>query len=154
MICRCKGNGGSEDSSFHNDPQDILRAWIALEVLSPQGYRREADSTGGDISRIWSLDDEELPWTKGSSGSGKRVCYELILGTINLGPTFEALLGVYGDNRPDMPVENRRSPLASILLELEGRPSEEDASIAISSFAWGASIALRGDLRELAQMIA
>lgn len=33
-------NGTGGDVSLENNPQDILRAWIALEVLSPQGYRK------------------------------------------------------------------------------------------------------------------
>jgi hypothetical protein len=40
--------------------------------------------------------------------------------------------------------------IASILLDKEGRPLEEDTSAAISSFAWGVPIALQGDLRSLA----
>lgn len=76
--------------------------------------------------------------------------YELILGTINLGPAVEALLKLYSDNRPDAPSVSRRSPIASILLDKDGRPLEEDTSFAISSFAWGVPIALEGDLKLLA----
>ncbi len=135
-----------------NETQNILRAWTALEVLSPQGYRRETDLTGGDRSRIASLDNSALPWEAGEkSRPKKRLYYELILGTINLGPAVEALLKLYSDNRPDAPRISRRSPIASILLDKEGRPLEEDTSFAISSFAWGVPIALKGDLKLLAQ---
>ncbi len=41
-------------------------------------------------------------------------------------------------------------PIASILLDKEGRPLEEDTSAAISSFAWGVPIALQGNLKQLA----
>ncbi len=48
-----------------NAPQDILRAWTALEVLSPQGYRRETDLVAGDRTRIARFEDKELPWKLG-----------------------------------------------------------------------------------------
>jgi hypothetical protein len=134
-----------------NKTDDILRAWTALEVLSPQGYRREIDLVAGDKSRIAQLNEGALPWERGErSRPKKRLYYELILGTINLGPAVESLLKVYGDKRPDPPSVSRRSPIASILLDKEGRPLEEDTSFAISSFAWGVPIALNGDLKELA----
>lgn len=134
-----------------NDPQDILRAWTALEVMGPQGYRREADLAGGDRYRIARLDTDQLPWERGEkSRPKKRLYYELILGTINLGPAIESLLKIYTDNRPDTPGMNRRSPIASILLDKKGRPLEEISSIAVSSFAWGVPIALQGDLKRLA----
>ncbi|NOR61566.1 MAG: hypothetical protein GQ535_03605 [Rhodobacteraceae bacterium] len=133
-----------------NDPQNILRAWTALEVLAPQGYRREIDLVGGDKYRIAYL-DRGLPWENGEkSRPNKRLYYELILGTINLGPAVEALLKLYSDSRPDAPSSNRHSPIASILLDKNGCPLDEASSFAISSFAWGVPIALQGDLSLLA----
>jgi len=41
-------------------------------------------------------------------------------------------------------------PLASVLLDKEGRPLDEDNSVAIASFAWGVPVALTGDLTALA----
>ena len=132
-------------------PEDILRAWTALEVLSPSGYRRKTDLAGGDAKRIASIESGPLPWEIGEkSRPKKRLYYELILGTINLGPAIESLLKIYSDNRPDTPRTSSRASLASILADKEGRPLEEDTSFAISSFAWGVPIALSGDLRLLA----
>lgn len=134
-----------------NEPRNILRAWTALEVLSPQGYRRKTDLVGGDVSRIASIENDPLPWEKGEkSRPKKRLYYEVILGTINLGPAIEALLRVYSDARPDMPRTKSYGAIASVLLDKEGRPLEEPNSFAISSFAWGVPIALKGDLRTLA----
>ena len=130
-----------------NEPEDILRTWTALEVLSPHGYRRKTDLAGGDQRRIAPLDNDLLPWEVGEKSIPKRrLYYELILGTINLGPAIEALLKVYSDNRPDAPRTDSRAALASILLDKYGRPLEEDTSFAVSSFAWGVPIALKGDL--------
>lgn len=135
-----------------NHPQDILCAWTALEVLSPQGYRRETDLVAGDKTRIARFENADLPWEKGEkSRPKKRLYYELILGAISLSPAVEALLKLYSDNRPDMPSVKGYCPIASILLDKEGRPLEEDNSIAISSFAWGVPVALKGDLKSLAE---
>lgn len=134
-----------------NAPQDILRAWTALEVLSPQGYKKEADLASGDKSRIARFDERDLPWVLGErSRPKKRLYYELILGAIALAPAVEELLKLYSDNRPDKPSMKGFCPIASILLDKEGRPLEEETSAAISSFAWGVPIALQGDLKSLA----
>ncbi|WP_417681662.1 DEAD/DEAH box helicase [Roseibium sp.] len=134
-----------------NDAQDILRAWTALEVLSPQGYRRETDLVAGDRKKIARFDEAPLPWELGEKSlPKKRLYYELILGAIELAPAVESLLKVYADKRPDKPSMRGHSPVASILLDKDGRPLEEDTGAAISSFAWGVPIALQGDLKKLA----
>ena len=134
-----------------NVAQNILRAWTALEVLSPQGYRREIDLVAGDRKKIARFEDTPLPWELGEKSlPKKRLYYELILGAIELAPAVEALLKVYADKRPDKPSMRGHNPIASILIDKEGRPLEEDTNAAISSFAWGVPIALQGDLKKLA----
>lgn len=133
-----------------DEPANILKAWTALEVLAPQGFRRDIDLVGGDPKRIADL-KMGLPWENGEkSRPNKRLFYELILGTMNLGPAVESLLKVYSDKRPDAPRLNRKTPIASIMLDKNGCPLNEDNSLAISSFAWGVPIALQGDLKSLA----
>jgi len=140
-----------EKPAVANKPEDILRAWTALEVLSPSSYRRRTDLVGGDVKRIASIESGPLPWETGEkSRPKKRLFYEIILGTISLGPALELLLNTYSDNRPDPPRTTSYVALASVLIDKEGRPLEEDFSFAISSFAWGVPIALGGDLRLLA----
>ena len=51
-----------------NRPDDILSAWTALEVLSPQSYARPEDLAGGDRTRVVALGDGELPWERGGGG--------------------------------------------------------------------------------------
>ncbi|WP_454062563.1 DEAD/DEAH box helicase [Candidatus Nitrospira salsa] len=134
-----------------NDPQNILRSWTALEVLSTQAYRRETDLVAGDKYKIAQLDEKQLPWERGEkSRKNKRLYYELILGAVVLSPAVESLLKVYADKRPDQPSVGGYSPVASILIDKEGRPLDEDSTFAISSFAWGVPIALKGDLKALA----
>ncbi|WP_299626570.1 DEAD/DEAH box helicase [Pelagibius sp.] len=134
-----------------NGPESILRAWTALEVLSPQGYRREADLVAGETARIARFDERGLPWEHGErSRPKKRLYYELILGAIALAPAFDALLKLYADRRPDAPSMQGYSPLASVLLDKDGKPLDDDVSFVVSSFAWGVPVALQGDLKALA----
>jgi len=134
-----------------NEAQNILRSWTALEVLSPQSFRREVDLVAGEKDRIARLDRETLPWEKGEKARPKkRLYYELILGVIELAPAVESLLKVYSDTRPERPSMRGYCPIATVLLDKEGRPLEEETSFAISSFAWGVPIALKGDLTRLA----
>ncbi|MCS4532899.1 ATP-binding protein [Neisseria montereyensis] len=136
-----------------NDPQNILRTWTALEVLSPQSYRRETDLVGGQHSYVARFEKSDLPWQKNEKAPPpkKRLYYELILGSVALGPAVESLLKIYADTRPDQPSMQGYCPIASILLDNQGRPLTESNSFAISSFAWGVPIALKGDLHALAE---
>mgnify|MGYP003648484402 FL=1 len=134
-----------------NTPENILRAWTALEVLSPQSFRRETDLAAGEKSRIARFDNEPLPWTTGEkSRPNKRLYYELILGVLAVNPAVEGLLKIYSDNRPEMPSMSGYSPIATVLLDKVGRPLEDEMSFAISSFAWGVPVAAQGDLKKLA----
>ena len=44
-----------------NDPQAILAAWIAIEALSPQSYKRPEDMVSRDRSRV-ALLEQGIPW--------------------------------------------------------------------------------------------
>lgn len=134
-----------------NKATDILSAWTALEVLSPQGFKKEKDIVGRDTSALAMFEKTKLPWEiSQTSRPGKRLYFELYLGTIAMAPAVKELLKVYSDPRPEMPTIKGFSPIASVILDKEGRPLEEDESACISSFAWGVPVALRGDLRKLA----
>src|SRR4051812_30045536 len=86
-------------------PEAILDAWTALEVLSPQTFRRPEDLAGGDRHAVVSLDKERLPW----EGVGERarpktrLFYQVILGTVDFGAAIEQLLSVYTDARIERP---------------------------------------------------
>lgn len=136
--------------SVTNAPENILRAWTALEVLSPQGYQRESELSGRDNKLVARFDETDLPWELGESPPPKkRLYFELILGAIPLAPAVHSLLQVYDDNRPEKPSMKGHCPIASIVLDNNGCPLDEQRSIAVSSFAWGMPIALRGDLKRL-----
>lgn len=106
-----------------NKAEQILSAWMALEVLSPQVYRREVDLVAGQKQRISYLDNSPLPWERGQrSRPKKKLYYELVLGSINMTPAVEQLLKVYSDSHPNPPKVSGYCPLASIMLDKQGRP--------------------------------
>lgn len=134
-----------------NKSEDILRAWTALEVLSPQTFRRETDLVGGDRSLLAWFDKTGLPWEpEEKSRPNKRLFYEVYIGTIEMAPAIEALLHVYTDKRVEMPSVKGHCPIATVIVDKTGRPLEEETSANIASFAWGVPVALRGDLHKLA----
>lgn len=137
-----------------NRPEDALRAWTALEVLSPQSFRRETDLVGSEIGLLARFDKGGLPWeTEERSRPNKRLFYEVYLGTIAMAPAVEALLQVYTDKRPEKPSVRGASPIATVIVDKTGRPLEDETTATISSFAWGVPVALKGDLQRLADWI-
>lgn len=134
-----------------NKATDVLSTWTALEVLSPNGFKKEIDLVAGDKGALAMFEASDLPWEiSQTSRPKKRLYFELYFGTIAMAPAVESLLKVYSDNRPEKPTVKGFSPIASVILDKEGKPLEEDDSASISSFAWGVPVALRGDLRKLA----
>lgn len=134
-----------------NKPEDALRAWTALEVLSPSSFRRETDLVGADKSLLAKFGKDGVPWEpEEKSRPGKRLFYEVYIGTIEMGPAVEALLSVYADKRAEKPSVKGASAIATVIVDKNGRPLEEETSATISSFAWGVPVALQGDLKRLA----
>ena len=86
-----------------NRPGDVLSAWIATEVLSPQVYVRPEDLAAGDKSRVITL-SETLPWERGDkSRPNYRLYYQVVLGSIKLESAINCLVARYGDNREEPP---------------------------------------------------
>lgn len=136
---------------YSNNPQDILSSWIALEVLSPQTFRKRSDLVNGSNSRIVSLDDGVLPWEVPGvpRRKGYSMFYHVIIGTVDFERAISALLEVYADKRPERPQTKGEAVLGCITLDAAGRPAS-DTCIALSSFAWGVRQALKKDLVSLA----
>src|SRR5258708_5796457 len=133
-----------------NNARDILSSWIALEVLSPQTFRKPEDLAGA-YGSIVKLEKALLPW-EGEGEKSKpnyRLYYQVVLETINFEKAVSALLNIYADKRVDPPVVKGEAVLAVVVLDNKGRLVESPAA-AISSFAWGVPQALKGDLRKLA----
>jgi hypothetical protein len=133
-----------------NDPDALLSAWVALEVLAPSSFKRPEDLASGDRSRVAYLGDGPLPWERGEKSRPKqRLYYQVVLGAMPLQPAMDALLRRYGDSRPDPPSARGSVPLAALVLDRDGRLVESPA-VGISSFPWGVMQALKGDLLDLA----
>ena len=136
---------------YANDPVDLLDAWTALEVLSPQTYRREADLASGIPGNIISISNGRLPWDNGPAPSrpGSKVYFHIVLGTIAASPVYEALVQRFKDTREERPSVSGNIVLASILVDRNGVPAG-DAPVSLSAFGWGFPLALRGSLKDLA----
>ena len=137
------------DLSGMAEPERVILAWTALEVLSPQSFLKPEDLAGGERNRITRLDNA-LPWENGGEKSlpKYRLYYQIVLGTIQMEPAITQLLTVYTDKRDERPSARGESILAAIVVDREGRPPDSDA-VALSSFAWGVPVALKGNLKAL-----
>ncbi|MCS7080349.1 MAG: AAA domain-containing protein [Chloracidobacterium sp.] len=153
-----------DQKEFGNKPEDILSAWIALEVLSPLTYRCPEDLANGIPERVAEVnlqdlakDDservtghEKLPWEKNESlRKGYRLYYQIILGSICMEKAVKRLTSKYSDTRPEEPSVRGEAALAIVVVDDEGQLAGPSA-VVISSFGWGLMTALEGNLEELA----
>lgn len=132
-------------ASPFNDPGNIIRAWTVLEVLSPAAFRKPADLAGGDMRRIARF-ERGLPWDDGLAKGppGKRLYFQIVLGTLPMQPAYAQLLERFSDARPERPNARGETPLAVVTVDRDGRPIEDKCAV-ISSFGWGLPKALSGD---------
>jgi hypothetical protein len=124
----------------------VLSSWISLEVLSPQGYDKPAKLVGDDPRCIAQIGPGPLPWERGE-GSRKnyRLYYLVVFGEVNLDATAADLLSAFGsDEEAPARREGQRAPIAAVIVDQEGMLQGAE-SVAISSFAWGTPVVLRGN---------
>ncbi|NMI32895.1 hypothetical protein XarbCFBP8130_03795 [Xanthomonas arboricola] len=135
---------------YANRPKDVLAAWSALEVLSPQTYDRPTDLAKGDRA-IVSISDGRLPWDRGPANSRPRqkIYFHIVLATIPAAPAFAALIDRFKDSRLERPSVKGDVVLASLLVDKEGILAGE-APVSLSAFGWGLPVALGGSLKDLA----
>ena len=135
-----------------NDAGNVLSAWTAMEVLSPPSFRKPEDLTGGDRYRIADVNRDALPWENGGEKSlpNQNLYYQVILGSIDMEAAVSALLAFYTDSRAERPQARGEAVLATIMVDRDGRPVENEAG-SISSFGWGIPLALSDRLRDLGQ---
>jgi hypothetical protein len=140
------------DSAFSNSLQNVLLAWTALEVLSPQSFKKPEDLVSGERNRLFRIQGENLPWLSDQEKSrpNQKLYYQIILGSIEMEPAVTSLLAVYSDQRIERPQAAGSAILATIIVDKNGLPVTENG-LAISSFAWGLPVALSGNLQKLGQ---
>lgn len=138
--------------AIDNVPVSILKAWTALEALSPQTFLKPEDLVNGDRRAVASLDTGRLPWSgEGEQARPKsRLFYQILLGTVDMEGAIAALLTQYSDGRIERPAARGESILAVVTVDREGRPVEIPA-VATSSFGWALPRALNADLESLGQ---
>uniref|UniRef100_I2Q4G1 DNA2/NAM7 helicase-like C-terminal domain-containing protein n=1 Tax=Desulfovibrio sp. U5L TaxID=596152 RepID=I2Q4G1_9BACT len=124
------------------EPDSILAAWIALEALTPQTYRRPEDMVAGDRRCIANLTNGGLPWRIGESSRPKYVLfYQIILGAIPMDRATTALVAAFGRDEEGMNRVREKAAIAAVLVDKNGLMVEENG-IAVSSFAWALPLAL------------
>ena len=132
-----------------NKPTSILAAWVALEALSPQTYRRPVDLANGDARCVASLDGGDLPWVRGERSRPKQqLYYQVVLGCVLVDRATDALIKTFGEDEEPGRREREKAVIAAVLVDRNGFVLEENA-VAVSSFAWALPIALKGDLASL-----
>ncbi|HEY6802004.1 MAG TPA: AAA domain-containing protein [Pyrinomonadaceae bacterium] len=134
-----------------NAPESILSAWIALEVLSPQTFRRPEDLASKDQRRVALLNEHTLPWERRDAWQPtQQIYYQIVLGSIRIRPAVDALIERYGDTRIEKDRTVGNVPLAVVIVDKRGC-LVDSAPVAVSSFGWGVITALKGKLGDLAQ---
>ena len=132
-----------------NRPDDVLSAWTALEVLSPQLYTWPEDLSGGDKKRVVTINEAPLPWERGDkSRPNQRLYYQVVLGSIKMESAIGNLIERFGDNREERPGVRGKAALAIVVVDHHGQLIESPA-VGISSFGWGVMSALNGELADL-----
>lgn len=133
-----------------NKPHNILSAWTAIEVLSPQTFDKPEKLANGQKELISNIRQGRWAWEIGNENTSptKNLFYQVVLGSIDMKPTIDALLKVYHDTRAEHPTAKGEAVLATIMVDKTGCPADIDA-ISISSFAWGVPVALKGKLQDL-----
>lgn len=139
------------NNSFANKPADILSSWIAMEVLSPQTFRKPQDLAGA-MGSIAHFDAPVLPW-EGDGEKSKpnyRLYYQVIIGTIDYEKAITSLVDVYVDKRVERPIPKGEAIIAVVIVDNKGR-LVNDPSVYVSSFAWGLPKALKKNLIDLSE---
>jgi len=135
----------------HKAGYNILSAWSALEVLSPQTFLKpEQLAQNSDPKLIASFSSGILPW-EGAGEKSKpnyQLFYHVVLGTIKVNESVEMLLKVYGDSNEEKPSKKGEAVIASVIVNNKGFLIEASA-VSISSFAWALPKALKEDLAQL-----
>ncbi|WP_375332946.1 DEAD/DEAH box helicase [Candidatus Tisiphia endosymbiont of Psammoecus bipunctatus] len=129
---------------------DVLSAWTVLEILTPQSFNKPEDLVGGNKELVVLLDNT-LPWENGGEKLPpyRQLFYQIIIGSINLKNVFSALTKKYGDTNVEAKYVSGEAIMGVIIVDQYGHLIKNDSSVNISSFAWGAPQALKGNLKNL-----
>lgn len=139
----------SRDAADRTSPAQLLDAWTALEVLSPQTFNKPEDLVAGDRARIARFGEGALPWEgAGEKSRPKRLLYyQVVLGELDLPAAYDALFRRFADSAPERQPPRGSVALAVVVCDQRGRLTQD--SVAVSSFGWGLPVACSGHLTRL-----
>lgn len=141
----------SVETQYTNLPDQILSAWTALEVLSPNSYDKREELAEGDKSRVAQFTQTSLPWERNEAPQqNKRLYYQVVLGSIRMQHAIDHLFAKYMDDRPDKPKVRGNAVLAAVTVDSQGKLVKSPA-VGISSFGWGVKRALNDGLKDLSE---
>ncbi|RAJ02343.1 superfamily I DNA and/or RNA helicase [Chitinophaga skermanii] len=135
---------------YSNKPNEILNAWLAFEVLSPQTFRKYKDLVTSPFGTYIPLKNEgALPWEDVDKYQKDkyRLYFHLVINTIDFEKAIHALVNVYADKVPERPQAKGKAIISSILLNENGVPLQQS----IASFAYGFVHALSKSLTALSK---
>ncbi|MFN3877347.1 MAG: DEAD/DEAH box helicase [Brevundimonas sp.] len=132
-----------------NTPDGVLGAWMALEALSPQTYKRPYDLALGQHASVAELGKGPLPWERGEkSKPNYQLYYQIILGAIPMEKATADLVKAFGSDEEGRTRAREKSAIAAILVDRNGL-LVQDNGIAVSSFGWALPLALKLKLEAL-----
>ncbi len=133
---------------------NVFKAWTAMEVLSPQTFKKREDLAYGRKELVASFNDTVLPWEKDGGEkepAGKKLYYQVIIGTLDYPNAIKALLNKYADTTEERATGSNQAVLAVALIDRKGQLLKDVPSVSVSSFAWGLGCVLNSNLKELGE---
>lgn len=132
---------------------NLLSAWTALEVLSPEIFSKKEKLAGGDKEAIIPMAGNTLPWGSGGKqpAQDKKLFYQVVIGALKLQEVEKQLHTQFPDPKGHREPRSaaRRAVMAVALVDHNGCLLKDFPSVALSSFAWGVPLALGGALQAL-----
>lgn len=151
LLAQLKNHSQSPMPKITNAPEAILSAWTALEVLAPSTFRRPEELAAGNKKLVAKIAEDKLPWERGEYVQPKQfLYYQVVLGAIRMEPAIKLLAERYGDTRVEKHSQSGNAALAVIMVDRQGHVAGSPA-VAVSSFGWGVTTALKGELEDLAR---
>lgn len=103
---------------------DLLSAWTAVEVLSPEIFSKKEELAGGDKEAIIPMAGNTLPWGSGGNqpAKGKKLFYPVVIGALKLQEVEQQLCTQFPDPKGHVEPRSaaRRAVMAEALLDHNG----------------------------------
>jgi hypothetical protein len=133
-----KNSKEQNPKDYKQRTNDILSAWYALEVLSPQTFNKPEDFVDGKSQAVSSLTSEGLPWenVKNNPPHDKDIFYHILLGSLNMTLVNDLLVKKFGDDFEEKNRSKQKAAVAFITVDAQGR-IKDDTNIAFPASPGG-----------------